>query len=63
MTELTYSEAQDELVQKFRDLAVAYDHFVKAGGEAEFRIYRQELLLNITEGASIGFLVHTTKTS
>jgi hypothetical protein len=54
---MTYSEAQDELVQRFRDLAVAYDHFVKAGGEVEFKIYRQELLLNIKEGASIGFLI------
>lgn len=57
MSATEYQEAQEKLVDAFRALAIAQEEFWNAGGEVEFKIYRQELLLNITEGASIGFLI------
>lgn len=58
---MSYSDAQDKLVDAFRELAVAYQNFEKEGGNVEFKIYRQELLLNIQDGASIGFVIPPEK--
>lgn len=55
---MEYSEAQENLVEAFKNLAVAYGEFIKAGGNTELKIYRQELLLKIEEGATLGFVLH-----
>ncbi len=57
-----YSEAQEKLVAAFRQLAVAQQAFDKVGGVVEYKIYRQELLLNIKDGVSIGFLIPSSQT-
>ena len=58
---MSYSEAQDKLVEAFRELAVAYQNFEKEGGNVEFKIYRQELLLNIQDGATMAFVIPSEK--
>lgn len=52
-----YSEAQENLLAAFKALAIAHQDFHKVGGRSDFKIYRQELLLNIQDGATIGFLI------
>lgn len=52
---MQYSDAQERLVEAFKELARAKQEFLILGGEVEFTVHRGELCLKVIDGHSISF--------
>ncbi len=52
---MKYSEAQERLLETFKELALAKQEFLMLGGELEFFVHQQELHMKVEDGPSISF--------
>ncbi len=52
---MKYSEAQERLLETFKEFALAKQEFLMLGGELEFSVHRQELHMKVEDGPSISF--------
>lgn len=52
---MKYSEAQERLLETFKEFALAKQEFLMLGGELEFSVHRQELHMKVKGGPSISF--------
>ncbi|BBA65506.1 predicted ORF [Xanthomonas phage XacN1] len=52
---MKYSDAQERLLETFKEFALAKQEFLMLGGELEFSVHRQELHMKVEDGPSISF--------
>lgn len=52
---MKYSDAQECLVESFKEFARAKQEFLMLGGELSFNVHRNELQMNVVDGPQISF--------
>ena len=52
---MKYSEAQENLMNAFRDLARAKQDLILLGGTVDFAVHREELHMSIEDGPTASF--------